>query len=366
MRSSLALLALAVSSFAADLAPKGNAPDGCSASYDGTFEVTIFSGSSSSKRDILNKRASCSGEGVLVMTLKDGVLKDSKDRTGYVASNYQFQFDDPPQENAVYTSGFSACSNQSLALGSSTVFYQCQSGDFYNLYDRHWASQCEPVEVVMMPCGSSSGNSAKKVVGSIIATTVVTLVSAGVTTEVETTINVPMCQIGDGQVQVRTTPCDDMELPIITAAPVSQVSDGKLQVPTAQPPALTQPNKAADAGTAAEPPAGTAEAVTNPAPAETNGSGVLVTESGAASTAATAKPKTMRTKSSKSESESGTETEEATSATETDESADNTEAGSDASETSSPSNNSSSRGMALTPGAIFALMVGVTWALVSI
>jgi hypothetical protein len=297
------------------------------------------------------------------MTLKDGVLKDSKGRTGYVASNYQFQFDDPPQANAIYTSGFSACSNQSLALGSSTVVYQCLSGDFYNLYDRDWASQCEPVEVVMMPCGGSSGNGAKKVVGSIVATTVVTLVSAGVTREVATTINVPMCQIGDGQVQVRTTPCDDMELPIITAAPVSQVSDGHIQVPTAQPPALTQPNKAADVGTAIQPPAGTAEAGTGAPPAGTKGNDILVTASGAASTATTAKPKTLTSKSSKS-SKSGTETEEATSATETDESADNT-AGSDASETSSPSNNSSSRGMALTPGAIFSLMVGITWALIS-
>ncbi|KAF4978529.1 hypothetical protein FZEAL_5101 [Fusarium zealandicum] len=247
MRTSLTLLALAAAVFAApqavtdDIKPKGSAPDGCSASYDGKFEVTIFK-SGKSKRDLLQKR-SCNGEGVLVMTLEDGVLKDAQGRTGYISESYQFQFDEPAQSGAVYTAGFSVCSNGTLALGSSAVFWQCQSGDFYNLYDRHWADQCSPVEFGIMGCGGKPKVAAKKrVVGSsIVATTVVTVVSAGVTKEVPTTIVVPMCQIGDGQVQVRTTPCDDMELPIITAPPISQVSDGKLQVPTTAPPAPPAP-----------------------------------------------------------------------------------------------------------------------------
>jgi hypothetical protein len=33
----------------------------------------------------------CLTAGTLSMTLKDGVLKDDKGRTGYIASNYQFQ-----------------------------------------------------------------------------------------------------------------------------------------------------------------------------------------------------------------------------------------------------------------------------------
>lgn len=174
------------------------------------------------------------------MTLQDGILKDAKDRTGYIASNYQFQFDGPPQAGALFTAGFSACRNQKLAFGSSTVFWQCQSGDFYNLYDRNWAEQCEPVEIIMMACGAGSAKkeaNAKRVVGSIVATTVVTVVSNGQTQVLPTTIAVPMCQIGDGQVQVRTTPCDDMHIPIITAPPVSQVSNGRIQVPTTAPPA---------------------------------------------------------------------------------------------------------------------------------
>ncbi|KAM5341571.1 hypothetical protein ACJ41O_014602 [Fusarium nematophilum] len=242
MKSSLPLLALSASAFAFpqavtdDIRPKGDVPEGCTASWDGKFEVTIYQGHA--KRDLLQKR-SCNGEGVLVMTLEDGVLKDAQDRTGYVAENYQFQFDGPPQAGSKYTAGFSICPNGTLALGPSAVFWQCQSGDFYNLYDRHWAEQCEPVEVGIMPCGSDAKDAPKRrVVGSsIIATTVVTIVSDGTTKEVPTTIAVPMCQIGDGQVQVRTTPCDDMELPVITAPPVSQVPDGSLQVPTAAPPA---------------------------------------------------------------------------------------------------------------------------------
>ncbi|KAL6921027.1 hypothetical protein ACHAPO_006255 [Fusarium lateritium] len=245
MRRSLALLALAATAFAVpqavteDISPKDGPPKGCTTSYSGQFEVTIFK-PSNTKRDLSEKR-SCNGEGVLVLSLKDGVLKDAQDRTGYISDSYQFQFDKPAQSGAIYTSGFSICSNGTLALGPSAIFWQCKSGDFYNLYDRDWAEQCEPVEFGVMPCGKGSSSKTapkKRIVGSsVVATTVVTVVSDGTTKEVPTTIAVPMCQIGDGQVQVRTTPCDDMELPIITAPPVSQVSDGKLQVPTTAPPA---------------------------------------------------------------------------------------------------------------------------------
>ncbi|KAF7507787.1 hypothetical protein GJ744_010088 [Endocarpon pusillum] len=89
----------------------------------------------------------CKSAGTLELTLNDGVLKDAQGRTGYIASNFQFQFDAPPQAGAIYTSGFSVCSNGSLALGGSNIFYQCRSGDFYNLYDRYWAAQCSPVTI---------------------------------------------------------------------------------------------------------------------------------------------------------------------------------------------------------------------------
>lgn len=83
----------------------------------------------------------------LEITLKDGVLTDSQDRTGYIAANHQFQFDGPAQTGAIYTAGWSACSNGSLALGGTTVFHQCLSGDFYNLYDETTGDQCNEVHI---------------------------------------------------------------------------------------------------------------------------------------------------------------------------------------------------------------------------
>merc|ERR1712029_753897 len=92
-----------------------------------------------------NGMVACQDNGTLALMLNNGVLTDNQGRTGYVASNRQFQFDSPPQAGAIYTSGFSLCSNGSLALGGSTTFYQCRSGGFYNLYDENVASYCEPV-----------------------------------------------------------------------------------------------------------------------------------------------------------------------------------------------------------------------------
>ncbi|TID21778.1 hypothetical protein E2P81_ATG05047 [Venturia nashicola] len=90
---------------------------------------------------------SCITKGTLNITLDGGVMKDDKGRTAYIASNYQLQFDDPPQSGSIFTAGFSVCNNGSLALGGSTTWYQCRSGDFYNLYDRWWAEQCNPVTI---------------------------------------------------------------------------------------------------------------------------------------------------------------------------------------------------------------------------
>ena len=92
----------------------------------------------------------CASNSTLELTLNNGILKDSHGRTGYIASNYQFQFDNPPQAGAIYTAGFSACSNNTLALGDSNIFYQCLSGNFYNLYNTNWAAQCSPVTINLL------------------------------------------------------------------------------------------------------------------------------------------------------------------------------------------------------------------------
>ena len=102
------------------------------------------SGSSSSSLPAVACRSSSS----LALTLNNGILLDNQGRTGYIASNYQFQFDKPAQAGAIYTAGWSVCTdNSTLALGGSTTFYQCLSGNFYNLYDRSWAAQCIPVNL---------------------------------------------------------------------------------------------------------------------------------------------------------------------------------------------------------------------------
>ncbi|EON61319.1 hypothetical protein W97_00532 [Coniosporium apollinis CBS 100218] len=89
----------------------------------------------------------CALNDTLTLTLTNGVLKDRFGRTGYIASNFRFQFDDPPQASAIYTAGFSVCANESLALGGSATWWRCRSGEFYNLYDRWWAEQCEEVGI---------------------------------------------------------------------------------------------------------------------------------------------------------------------------------------------------------------------------
>ncbi|EGX94622.1 covalently-linked cell wall protein [Cordyceps militaris CM01] len=218
---------------ASGLKPDGSAPEGCTGTYNGKFEVSIFK-LGASKRSI--EKRDCSGDQSLVLDLKDGVLTDSKGRIGSIVANYQFQFDGPPaQAGALYTAGFSTCQNGSLAIGSSTVFYQCRSGDFYNLYDRHWAEQCEAVEIVAMPCSAQKSNGGSPmqspIATSMAVTTIVAALSDGQPQVKTTTIPVPMCQIGDGQVQAHSTPCDQAP-----GAPVSQISDGQIQAPTNLPP----------------------------------------------------------------------------------------------------------------------------------
>ncbi|SMN19333.1 similar to Saccharomyces cerevisiae YJL158C CIS3 Mannose-containing glycoprotein constituent of the cell wall [Maudiozyma saulgeensis] len=91
---------------------------------------------------------SCKNSGTLALTLKDGVLTDSKGRLGSIVSNRQFQFDGPPpQAGAIYAAGWSITEGGNLALGDQDVFYQCLSGDFYNLYDENIAEQCSPIHL---------------------------------------------------------------------------------------------------------------------------------------------------------------------------------------------------------------------------
>ncbi len=106
------------------IVPSAAPPAGCENSRTGTFTITIVNVTSPaatpSKRDFndFHRRQSA---GVLTLTLDGGVMHDQANRTGYIASNFQFQFDGPPQNGAIYTAGWSICSNGSLALGGNAI-----------------------------------------------------------------------------------------------------------------------------------------------------------------------------------------------------------------------------------------------------
>ncbi|OTA52766.1 hypothetical protein K449DRAFT_390739 [Hypoxylon sp. EC38] len=250
------------------LTPTGAAPAGCTGSFDGKFEITVAEVTEKRSVSQPEKRAECGSDGILVSTLKDGSIYDAKDRTGYIASNFQFQFDSPAQAGALYTSGFSLCENNILALGDNTTFYRCLSGDFYNLYDRNWAAQCSPVSIIAVPCGSDDPASQipdGQVVGtSVVQTTIVTALPDGQPQVVTTAVPVPICQIGDGQVQQVTTPCASVTAsPSSTYVPVSEYTDGQIQV--TPPGSAPAPSATPTAGSPA-PPAPSAPAPSAPAP----------------------------------------------------------------------------------------------------
>ena len=158
---------------------------------------------------------------------------DDEGRTGYVASNSQFQFDDPPQAGAIYTAGFAVCNNDSLTIGGDAIWYSCLSGTFYNLYDDNVLStgQCFPVYIQVVGNGGPSGgsSSAPASYSAPPATSAPAAPSSsgyasessdGQITAPQVTSSVPVTQISDGQIQAPTS------------AVVTQISDGQIQAPT--------------------------------------------------------------------------------------------------------------------------------------
>jgi hypothetical protein len=69
------------------LAPKGPQPAGCVDTKSGTYELSVAA---------VGKRKREVGK-TLQVTLNKGTLIDNLKRVGYIADNYQFQFDGPPQ-----------------------------------------------------------------------------------------------------------------------------------------------------------------------------------------------------------------------------------------------------------------------------
>jgi len=213
-----------------DIKPDAAAPSGCSPSYDGDFQIQVVNVTQSASKRSLTKRQQADAT-KLEITLKDGVLTDSKDRTGYIAANHQFQFDGPAQTGAIYTAGWSACGNGSLALGGTTVFFQCLSGDFYNLYDKSTGQQCNEVHINIV--GASSASAA--------STGAASQLPDGQPQETPV-VSAPVSQIPDGQIQASTSGAPVSQIPdgqiqastaAATGAPVSQIPDGQIQASTA-------------------------------------------------------------------------------------------------------------------------------------
>ncbi|OWP03203.1 hypothetical protein B2J93_7149 [Marssonina coronariae] len=251
MQTTLTLAALASAAWAFPHVAR-DAPAGCSTSYEGDFQITILNGSSIiTKRDLGERAAStCGQEGYLTATLKDGNLIDNKGRIGSIVANRQFQFDGPPaQSGAVYTNGWSVCSNGSLATSAgSTLFYSCKSGEFANLYDESVAEYCLPVYIDVIPCSSAAATGAvpQQADGQPTATTAVAPVTQIADGQPQGKPTAPaVTQIGDGQLQgmPAVTQIADGQLQIPTGAPtaITQIADGQVQAPaTAGAPAATQ------------------------------------------------------------------------------------------------------------------------------
>lgn len=220
------------------LAPSTSAPSGCSTSYDGSFEVQIVAidptmtpvKRSEIMPTIARRQAAsnqCAGQGTLVANLNDGILTDAQGRIGSIVSNRQFQFDGPPaQAGAIYTAGWSVCEpSRHLALGDSTIFYQCASGNFFNIYDEPIAEQCTPVYIEAIPCdGSAMGmNGAGSGLGNGMASgsNMGSGMAAGSTNQIaDGQIQNGISQIADGQLQVPSQPA---------ATAAMQIGDGQIQ-----------------------------------------------------------------------------------------------------------------------------------------
>lgn len=177
----------------------------------------------------------------LLVTLQNGMLMDNKGRTGYIAANSQFQFDAPAQTGAIYTAGWSVCANGSLAIGGTTLFKQCLSGDFYNLYLENDAAQCSPIYIDIIPVGGAT----------------VTGAASQLSDGQPQATPIPICELSDGQPQATkcqpVTQISDGQIQATSAKPVTQISDGQIQATTAKNPVTQISDGQIQATTAANP-----------------------------------------------------------------------------------------------------------------
>lgn len=178
-----------------------------------------------------------------MLSIRDGTLTDQDGRQGYIASNHQLQFDPMvPQAGALYTTGFSICSNGTLALATA-VWYECLVGDFYNLYTQPTGGVCFPAYLGVIASPASTSTAAHSITTTSTAASSTTLAGgqlasgqisattpapyATFTSVISTSISA-VSQIIDGQIQAPTA----ASVMIQTIAVVSQIADGQIQAPT--------------------------------------------------------------------------------------------------------------------------------------
>ena len=99
----------------------------------------------------------CDTNGVILHFDSDGLLRDQLNRIGYIADNFQFQFDLPVQSGGYGEKDFGKYKDPKtgdvfLTWRGSSDFYKCQSGNFDNLYSQSIGGQCMPTRIMIFHC----------------------------------------------------------------------------------------------------------------------------------------------------------------------------------------------------------------------
>ena len=99
----------------------------------------------------------CDVHGVILHFDENGLLRDQLNRIGYIADNFQFQFDLPVQSGGYGEKEFGEYKDPNtkdklLTWRGSPDFYKCQSGNFDNLYSQSIGDQCRVTRIMIFHC----------------------------------------------------------------------------------------------------------------------------------------------------------------------------------------------------------------------
>jgi hypothetical protein len=102
----------------------------------------------------------CDANGVVLHFDGGGLLRDQLNRIGYIADNFQFQFDLPVQAGGYGEQDFGEYKDPNtgdvyLTWRGNADFYKCQSGNFDNLYSQSIAGQCRMTRIMLFHCETS-------------------------------------------------------------------------------------------------------------------------------------------------------------------------------------------------------------------